>query len=260
MITTFTFSEKFAPDKERYYNALNKVLSGEHIRSGIGTYGEKTVHAVLKNYFAPYCDCHEQKVGGFVADIVCEDGIIEIQTAGFDKLRKKLEAFTAVCPVTVVYPIPENKWLVPIDPETGAEGKKRKSPQKGTPYDIFPELYKIKPFLKSPNLHFCIVMLDITEYRRPPETSGLKRGRKKGYTRYDRLPTEMNSEIHINSPADWCCLIPQSLPNEYTSGDFASHAGIHPSMASLVLSILNEIGTVERTGKKGSSYLYRTLF
>ena len=115
-------------DKERFYNALRTVTTGEHIRAGIGTYGEKTVHAVLKNYFEPYPDSHERKIGGYVADIVGEDGIIEIQTGSFERLRKKLEAFLAVRRVTVVYPIPRKKWLIRIDPKTGEQGKKRKSP------------------------------------------------------------------------------------------------------------------------------------
>ena len=38
-------------DRQRFYEARSKVLNGEHVRAGIGTYGEKTVHAVLKNYF-----------------------------------------------------------------------------------------------------------------------------------------------------------------------------------------------------------------
>lgn len=246
-------------DREKYYNALCKVLDGEHIRAGIGTYGEKTVHSVLKNYFEPYADSHEMKIGGFVADIAGENGIIEIQTAGFDKLRKKLESFLQVCRVTVVYPIPYNKWIIPVDPVTGASGRKRKSPKKGSPYDIFPELYKIKPYLKNENLSFCIVMLDIEEYRRPPEETGLKRGRRKGWTRYDRIPVALQDEIHIEGVCGWGCFIPEGLPEEYTSKDFASKAGIPVGTAQLVLNVLSETGAVERIGKSGRSYLYRTL-
>lgn len=245
-------------DKERFYNALRTVLDGEHIRAGIGTYGEKTVHSVLKNYFEPCADGHEQKVGGFVADIVGEDGIIEIQTAGFDKLRRKLESFLSVCRVTVVHPIPRHRWLISIDPLTGAHGRKRKSPKTGTPYDIFPELYKIKPMLKNERLSICIVMLDIEEYRQPPETSGLRRGRRKGYTRYDRIPLSIEEEIHLDNIYDWLYFIPNGLSAEYTSADFAHAAKISADSARFALNILTEIGVTERIGKKGNSFLYRT--
>ncbi len=246
-------------DKEAFYSALEKVTQGEHIRAGIGTYGEKTVHAVLKNYFEPYGDSHEQKIGGFVADIVGENGIIEIQTAGFDKLRRKLECFLAASAVTVVYPIPLNKWIIYADPETGEHGRKRKSPRAGSPYDIFPELYKIKPFLKNENLRFRIVMLDVEEYRCPPETSGLKRGRRKGWTRYDRLPVGLRGEICLDALHDWLYFIPEGLPQEYTSKLFAEKAKLSADAARLVLNILLEKGVVGRTGKIGGSYLYRTV-
>lgn len=245
-------------DKERFYNALDTVLNGEHIRAGIGTYGEKTVHAVLKNYFEQYSDGHEKKIGSYVADIVGEDGIIEIQTAGFDRLRKKLEAFLPVCRVTVVYPIPRKKYLIAVDPETGEHVKRRKSPATGTPYDVFPELYKIKNFLTDENFRLCIVMLDVDEYRAPPEASGLKRGRRKGYVRYDRIPTELADEIHINCPSDWEYFIPFGLPREYTSKEFGQLSGTGSRFASFVLHVLTCTGTVERIGKRGGSYLYIT--
>lgn len=245
-------------DKERFYDAINKAVNEERPRTGIGTYGEKTVHAVLKNYFEPYSDGHEQKIGGFVADIVGEDGIIEIQTAGFERLRKKLEAFLSVSRVTVVYPIPRNKWIITIDPETGEKGKKRKSPSKGSPCDIFPELYKIKPFLAHENFRLCIVMLDVEEYRVPPEETGLRRGRRRGYVRYDRIPTELVEEIHIREKNDWGYFIPRGLSEEFTSAEFGSLSGVGAQYGSFMLNILTAAGAVERIGKRGRSYLYRS--
>lgn len=244
-------------DRQRFYEARSKVLNGEHVRAGIGTYGEKTVHAVLKNYFEPFADSHESRVGGFVADIVGEDGIIEIQTGDFARLRKKLEAFLAVSRVTVVYPIARQKWIISIDPETGEQGRKRKSPAKGKPWDVFPELYRIKQFLSHENFRLCIVMLDVEEYRRPPETEGLKRGRRRGYVRYDRIPLELVDEIHINCLRDWGYFIPNGLPEEFTSADLGLLSGVGRSYASYMLNVLTAAGAVKRVGKKGNSFLYR---
>lgn len=244
-------------DKERFYNALHTVTSGEHIRAGIGTYGEKTVHAVLKNYFEPYADSHEQKIGGFVADIVGEDGIIEIQTGSFERLGKKLDAFLKVSRVTVVHPIPRQKWIIRIDPISGERGKRRKSPLQGTPWDIFPELYKIKPYLANENLRLCILMLDVEEYRCPPEENG--RGRRRGYVRYDRVPLELAEEIHINERADWGYFIPRGLPEEYTSKEFGERSGLGTKYAGLILNVLTAAGAVEKIGKRGNSILYRNI-
>lgn len=244
-------------DKERFFNAVQCVVNGEHLRAGIGTYGEKTIHAVLKNYFEPYSDSHERKIGGFVADVIGENGIIEIQTAGFEKLRKKLEVFLSVSRVTVVYPIPRHKWIISIDPETGEQGKRRRSPVTGIPADVFPELYKIKPFLGNENFRLCIVMLDVDEYRAPPEKDGLKRGRRRGYVRYDRIPRELAEEIYVGGEYGWGYFIPDGLPEEFTSYDFGKLSGVGQKYGSFMLNILTSADAVERIGKRGNSYLYR---
>ena len=66
--------------------------------SGIGTLGEKSVHAVLKAAYEPHGENREVAVGGYVADILGEDGIMEIQTRALWRLREKLQAFLPVCP------------------------------------------------------------------------------------------------------------------------------------------------------------------
>ena len=76
------------------------------MRQGIGTLSEKTVHAVMKNYYAPDTDMHEIPIENFVADIYTGQEIIEIQTRAFNKMRRKLDAFLPLYPVTIVYPIP----------------------------------------------------------------------------------------------------------------------------------------------------------
>ena len=56
---------------------------------GIGTMGEKTLHLALKYYFAPDPETHERPVGGFIADAVTEECVVEIQTRGFSRLKPK---------------------------------------------------------------------------------------------------------------------------------------------------------------------------
>ena len=96
-------------DERRFEAARNKIMGADRVRQGIGTLSEKTVHAVLKNYYAPDADMHEIPLAGFVADIFTGTEIIEIQTRAFNAMRKKLAAFLELYPVTVVYPIPNIK-------------------------------------------------------------------------------------------------------------------------------------------------------
>ena len=125
-------------DSQRFEEAI--LRAGARQRSGIGTLGEKTLHAVLKYYFEPYAPSHEVRLGGFIADIVGENGVIEIQTGSFERLRKKLGALLEVAPVTVVYPISAIKWVRWIDPLTGESTGRRKSPKRYGPCELLPEL------------------------------------------------------------------------------------------------------------------------
>ena len=117
---------------ERFLAACDRIIHTEHIENGIGTLSEKTVHSVLKNYLEPDTTYHEIKTGRYVADIRTPDGIYEIQTRQFNKLRNKLEAFLPEYSVTVVYPIPHIKYLRWIDGQTGEITPARKSPKKRT--------------------------------------------------------------------------------------------------------------------------------
>lgn len=62
-------------------------------RQTIGTLREKTLHAVLKQYYEPFSAMHEVKIGKYIADIINEDGVLEIQTGSFTSLQKKTGLF-----------------------------------------------------------------------------------------------------------------------------------------------------------------------
>lgn len=241
------------PDKKAFEAAKRKIIGIDRQRLGIGTLSEKTVHAILKNYYEPDEDRHEIPIKNYVADIYADGEIIEIQTRQFDKMRGKLSAFLPLYPVTIVYPIPHEKWIIWIDEESGTLSKKRKSPLKGNPYAIFPELYKIKMFLKDPNLRFRLAFLDMEEYKL---LNGWSKDRKKGASRYDRIPTELVREMEITCPQDFLQFVPFELEEPFTSKDFAKAAHISLSLAQTTLNILYHMETVARVGKKGQLYLY----
>ena len=96
---------------KRFNAAKEKIIGKKHNDKGIGTLSEKTVHGVLKHFFEPDEDCHEVALNGYFADIYNDSGVIEIQTRQLNKLREKLAVFLNYYPVTVVYPMPANKWL-----------------------------------------------------------------------------------------------------------------------------------------------------
>ena len=222
-------------------------------RQGIGTLGEKTLHAVIKNYLEPDTSKHEITVGSFVADIVSDTGIIEIQTRSFDRLRKKLEEFLKISSVTVVYPLPKTKWLLWINSETGEITKKRKSPKRGCIQDSIPELYKIKMFLNHPNFRLFIVLIDLEEYR---YLNGWSEDKKKGSTRHNRVPVEIVEVIEFNTTADYIRFIPAEVKRQFTTRDYSTAAKVNLHMAQTTLHILHFLGVIRRVGKQGNLHVY----
>ena len=243
-------------DTLRFEQAKDKIIGKDRQRLQIGTLSEKTVHAVVKNYYEPDEDKQEIPIEGMYADIFTGTEIIEIQTRSFDQVRKKLDRFLPKYPVTVVLPIPSTKWLIWIDEETGELTDRRKSPKKGNEYEAFKELYKIKQYLKKEGLTIVLLFLDMEEYRL---LNGWSRDKKKGSTRYDRIPIQITKEVRFENSQDYAVLIPDSLTGEFTCAEFAKAAKINKRQANLVLNILFYLEVVARVGKKGNAFVYEKV-
>lgn len=241
-------------DTTRFEQAKEKIIGKDRQRLQIGTLSEKTVHAVVKNYYEPDEDKQEIPIEGLYADIFTGSEIIEIQTRSFDQVRKKLDRFLAYYPVTVVLPMPAVKWLIWIDEETGELTDKRKSPKKGNAYQAFKELYRIKQYLKKDGLTIKLLFLDMEEYRL---LNGWSRDKKKGSCRYDRIPVSLVDEITLSCPQDYMQLLPDDLPDTFTCAEFSKLVKIPSKQANLVLNILFYLEVVERIGKKGNAYIYK---
>ena len=223
-------------------------------RHGIGMQSEKTLHAVLKNYVDDDQDHQEIPVDNFIADIYHDGHITEIQTAKMGAMRAKLSCFLPQYPVRIVYPIPAQKWVVWVDPETGRTIKRNRSPLRGSFFHAFRELYRIRSFLRDPNLSLELLLIDMDEYRL---LDGWSRDKKRGSHRYDRIPLRLQDRMLLTCPQDYMQFVPEDLPEPFTSAQFAGAVGFRKDGFSTVLLLLTEMGAVERIGKKGNSYLYR---
>lgn len=243
-------------NKELFYNACEKIIGKDRSKKGIGTLGEKTLHAVLKNYYEPHEENHEIKVGRFVADIVGEQGVIEIQTRSFGSLLEKLDNFLEFCDVTVVYPLPALKYVSWLDMETGELSPKHKSPKKCRIYDAFKEIIRIKYALDNPRFHLVLCFLEVDEIR---FLNGWSENKKRGSSRCDRIPKDIIEEVRFDCVEDYRRFLPDGLPEEFTSAHYAKACKINKQLASNGLNILNYLGLVERVGKKGNSFIYKVV-
>lgn len=241
-------------DENAFSAALAKATDENKSREGIGTLSEKTLHSFLKHYLQPDESFHEIKVGRFVADILKDGRITEILTRSFNTMRKKLEYFLEEgYDVTIVHPMAGIKKLCWIDGETGDVSKTRKSPKKMSIHDSFYELYKIKSFLLHERLHFRFIFLELTEYR---NLDGWSHDKKKGSSRFDRIPSGILNETVIETPVDYKKVLPANLPQEFTSKDYAVCAGVNLKRARTALNVLKYVGAVKEASKNKNSIIY----
>lgn len=242
--------------KTEFLDICSEEKLCEHTGTGIGTYKEKRLHAVLKKYIDRDTSHHEIPMFGSVADIFDGDRIVEIQTGSLRPLREKLEKYTknGYYDIEVVCPIAEKKWIAWIDAETGEATEKRRSPKKGRASDIIPEIYYLLDFIPSERLKLHLVMLEVEEYRM---LNGWSRDKKKGSTRYERIPIDILGEIELTSSEDYDVLIPSELEAEFNSADFKRATRLSQRKTSYSLKTLTLMGLIERVGKKGNSYVYK---
>lgn len=245
-------------DRDKFRLACEQFASSERAANSIGTLGEKSLHATLKWYYESDGHRHEIPVGNYVADIVGEQGIIEIQTRNFVKLKPKLAELLEAARVTVVHPLISQKRIINTEFKTGEVTSSRKSPKRCTIYSAVHELYAIKPLLDHPNLIIKLPVLSADEIRVYGKHT---KRRKKQHTRKgeyvsDIIPTDIFNEITLAEPQDYRTFLPESLPQEFNSADFAEIAGTDVYAARRILNILHDMKLVRRTGKRGNTILY----
>lgn len=227
-------------------------------KNTIGQLREKKLHSVLKHYFCSDSQFHEIRTGRYVADIMFKGDIIEIQTSSFYSMKKKLDYYLSrpETTVTIVHPIAYNKWICNIDTSTGEVLPKRKSPKKGSIYDILPELYSLREYVFREGICFRVCLIDLIEYR-ILDTSPKKRYSRKGKSsKVDREPLALIDDILFDDIEDYYKFVPHSLPVEFTKKEWEKETKLSPKNSGLALLFLRQIGIVEQVGKRGRAFLY----
>ena len=96
-------------------------------------------------------------------------------------------------------------------------------------------------------------MIDVEEVR---YLNGWSRDKKKGSSRMDGTPVDIFDELRIDTMSDYTKFLPETLPERFTTKDYAKCAHITQKLATVGLNILLETETVKRVGKIGNAFLY----
>ena len=225
---------------------------------GVGTLAEKWQHQIVKRYLSENPDDHEQKVSDarrFVSDVRVGEDAYEVQTGDFAPMAKKIAFYleSTDLTVTVVHPIPKDRWVSWVDPKTAEISPRRRSSRHGKASDILPRLYPLIPMLPHPRLKFRVLLLETHDFRL---LSGRKKDPHRGGERYERIPIALIEDISLNTPADFGQFLPQALPSPFTVKDFSKVTKIHGRDAYSAVRVLVALGLIEPADKIGRSMAF----
>lgn len=185
---------------------------------GIGTYGEKRLHRILKRFVCADADCYEVKVGRYIADVLDGGELTEIQTGSLRPLLPKLRYYLAHTEyrVTVLYPIIAEKTLFCMDPQSGELLSKKRSPKHGRAEDALAELFWLSELLLSPRITVRLLLITAEEYR----FSERMRYRKQGAYDAERYPRTVQDCLILRQKEDYRCFLPKDAAS-FTAEEYA---------------------------------------
>lgn len=221
--------------------------------TGIGSLNEKPLHAALKEWYRQEGDQVEAPMEGFVVDLVRDGLLIEIQTRGFASMRRKFDRLLDSYSMRLVHPVAAVKWIVKLD-EDGRELSRRRSPKRGIAADACEELVSFPSLLSHPNFTLEILLVEEEEVRRPDAKRGWRRG---GYVIEERRLVEVLETVEVGSPEELLELVPEGLPDPFTTADLADRLGRSRHLAQKVAYCLRVSGAVETVGRDRRGFLYR---
>ena len=185
----------------------------------IGTLRETELHAALKRHFARPQDQLEVAVDGYVADIVRDDEVIEIQTHNFAALKPKLLQLVEQHRVRLVYPVAQAKWITRVKADQRTVLGQRKSPRHGALEDVFVELVSLPELMVHPHFTLDVVLIHEDEIRCP--RTGRPRRRGSEWRVCNRRLLKVMDSASFVTPADFRRFIPADLATPFTSGELA---------------------------------------
>ena len=223
---------------------------------GIGTYNEKRFHRVFKRFVTEDASCYEVKIGRFIADVLCDGHITEIQTSNFASLKKKIEYYLTETEytVSVVKPLICERKIVRADKKTGEVKYVRRSPRKESVNDALCDLYYLRDFLTNDRLLVHLMYVRAEEYR----YSERVRYRKKGAFDSDLFPIEIVREEVLCGAQDYLRFMPQELRSgeDFTVKDYSRHTSIQGIAAYSALNILVSLGFLQKR-TEGKKFIFR---
>ncbi len=222
--------------------------------SGIGTLNEGHVHAALKQRYVRPGDRTEADVDGYIVDILRGEQIIEVQTANFATIAKKMRDLAERHPVRLVHPIAADRWIVKLPEDGSSTETRRKSPKHGGFEDVFDELVSFPELCANPNFELEVVLTQEEETRR--RDGGRRRWRRNGWVTVERRLLDIVATTRIRSLDDLAAFLPTGLPDRFHTGQLAAALGRPRALAQKVAYCLRRCDVIRQIEKDGNTVIY----
>jgi hypothetical protein len=224
------------------------------VSSGIGVLREGPLHAAVKDLLARPGDRAEVPLDGFVIDLVRGDGeLVEIQTGSFSPLGPKLDALLDSHRIRIVHPVPAERRVVRID-EDGEVHSARRSPAKATALDVFDRLVSFPSLLGHPNLVIEVLLCREDHVR--GVTPGRSRSGRRRRDPGERRLVDVLERVELRSAEDALALLPDDLPDPFTTRELADALGCGLVLAQRVVYCLRGSEAITAVGTRGRAPLY----
>ena len=222
--------------------------------SAIGTLNEGSLHAAVKARYAKPGDLFEVPYGAFVIDIVRDiDGpdelLIEIQTVSFRAMGRKLDHLLNDHRMLLVHPVAARTTLE-------RDGAIRRSPKKASVFSLFDELVSIPTLLDHPNLELEVLLVDVVKHQTRDPT--VRRGRG-GWRTIDRRLDAVVDTHRFAAMRDLWDLVGGPLPDQFTTADIASCAGVDRSCAQRMAYCFNAADLITQIDRTPTGKVYKLM-
>jgi hypothetical protein len=218
----------------------------------IGTLNEGLLHSQLKAWYRRRGDLLEQRVDGYVIDVVRSRTLVEIQTGGFAPLRRKLERLLDGHRVRLVAPVPVTRRIVRLSPD-GEVLSARRSPLRGRPFDVFARLVSLPALLAHPRFELELLLTHQEEHRRHEPGRAYRRH---GWVVCGRSLVSVERSLLLATPADAAALLPPT-PDVFDTAELAAAGSCTRRLAQQMTYCLRAMRAIEPSGRRGRAVLYR---
>mgnify|MGYP007059390529 CR=1 FL=1 len=211
---------------------------------------EYSLHRQLKSLYADDESQTEVSVGRYRVDAVRDGELVEIQHAALGAIRDKIGYLLKEHDVRVVKPLLHRRTLVTCT-KKGRVLRRRQSPKRGDPLELFEELVHFTRVFPHPRLTLELLLVNVEEWRVPAP----RRWRRK-YEVQDRRLLEIAAEQRLRTTDDLRAFVGAKLPDPFDTQEMATAIGVDRFFAQQIAYCLRKTGAARQVGKRGNALLY----